>query len=319
MIPVRYLAAIIALLYALGLCAPIHAATSGDKPAPVAVPPAAAKDDPKKIDLNTASQAELEELPGVGEVTAKKIIEGRPYATTEGLSKAGLTARQIDRIAPLVIAMPRAADSRPDKRLPAPQNRAESADTNPRHVPSDSPGIPPARSHRAAPEPTTASTSGKVDLNTASEEQLQELPGIGVAYSKRIVANRPYASVDELNKAGLPVSTLNKIEGLVVVHTSRSARHEIPAAKRERSTADNSEKPSARDTRKTETEAQNTSYKSETEIENASDQGLVWLNTESKIYHRSSSRWYGKTLNGKFVTESEAKQEGARESAENQK
>lgn len=39
----------------------------------------------KKLNINTASQAELEVLPGVGPVTAGKIISGRPYQTIEEL------------------------------------------------------------------------------------------------------------------------------------------------------------------------------------------------------------------------------------------
>jgi competence protein ComEA len=37
------------------------------------------------ININLASQTDLESLPGVGEVTAKKIIDGRPYASVEDL------------------------------------------------------------------------------------------------------------------------------------------------------------------------------------------------------------------------------------------
>ena len=41
-----------------------------------------------KVNINTASQAELEALPGIGAVTASKIISNRPYQQTgELLSK----------------------------------------------------------------------------------------------------------------------------------------------------------------------------------------------------------------------------------------
>ena len=38
-----------------------------------------------KININTASESELDSLPGVGDVTAKKIIAGRPYSDTQEL------------------------------------------------------------------------------------------------------------------------------------------------------------------------------------------------------------------------------------------
>ena len=38
-----------------------------------------------KVNINTATQAELEALSGVGPVTASKIISDRPYQTTEDL------------------------------------------------------------------------------------------------------------------------------------------------------------------------------------------------------------------------------------------
>jgi competence protein ComEA len=38
-----------------------------------------------KININTATMSELDSLPGVGQVTAQKIIDGRPYSTLEDL------------------------------------------------------------------------------------------------------------------------------------------------------------------------------------------------------------------------------------------
>ncbi len=55
-----------------------------------------------KVDLNTASLAALQTLPGVGQNTAKQIIDHRPYASVADLSKSRLPAGTIDRITPHV-------------------------------------------------------------------------------------------------------------------------------------------------------------------------------------------------------------------------
>ena len=38
--------------------------------------------------------------------------------------------------------------------------------------------------------------------------------------------------------------------------------------------------------------------------------GLVWVNTETHVYHKEGTRFYGKTKRGKYVTEQEAIKEG---------
>ncbi len=43
-----------------------------------------------KVDVNNATEEELQELPGIGEVYAKKIIDGRPYKTEADLVNAGI-------------------------------------------------------------------------------------------------------------------------------------------------------------------------------------------------------------------------------------
>lgn len=42
----------------------------------------------------------------------------------------------------------------------------------------------------------------------------------------------------------------------------------------------------------------------------ASNRGLVWVNSDTKVFHRSGDRWYGKTKDGKYMTEPEAVKEG---------
>ena len=52
-----------------------------------------------KINLNTASVADLDTLYGVGPATAKKIIDSRPYAKTEDLvTKKAVSQNVFDRI-----------------------------------------------------------------------------------------------------------------------------------------------------------------------------------------------------------------------------
>jgi competence protein ComEA len=90
---------------------------------------------------------------------------------------------------------------------------------------------PAAKSDKMAPAPKAdskmapadskmapaAAKDAKIDINTATKDELMAFKGIGEKYSDKIIAGRPYARKDQLlSKNILPEATYKKIEANII-------------------------------------------------------------------------------------------------------
>jgi DNA uptake protein ComE-like DNA-binding protein len=72
-------------------------------------------------------------------------------------------------------------------------------------------------SSMAAPAQMAKPATDKLDINTATKDQLKALPGIGDAYSQKIVDGRPYRAKNELvQKKIIPQATYDKIKDMII-------------------------------------------------------------------------------------------------------
>lgn len=140
---------------------------------------------------------------------------------------------------------------------------------------------------------TKVTRTGKVDVNNATEQELEALPGVGAVYAKKIIDGRPYKTKADLVRAGIPQSTVDKIKNTIKfgkVKTTKAHVKTHPKATSKATKHDMIEGPA----------------------KVPPHRGMVWVNKDTMIYHTEGDQWYGRTEHGEFMTEKDAIKFGAR-------
>lgn len=153
-------------------------------------------------DLNTADQAELGQIPGVGPKLAAAIADHR---TANGPFRSVEDLRAVKGVGPKTLEKVRV-----HVRAQAPEGDGAEAG-------------PPVL-ERWKPKPASAGArklqpgDPPIDVNTASLEDLQRLPGVGAITARNIAAARPFRTAADLDRVkGIGPKTMDKIRPFIVV------------------------------------------------------------------------------------------------------
>jgi competence protein ComEA len=146
---------------------------------------------------------------------AKKIMEGRPFKSVDDLSRIkGMTKAKIGAVKDKVTV----AAAKPLPPTPAP------AAAKPAPAPAATPPATPAvekkeaAPSKEAPAATKLAPGEKVNINTASKEDLDKLWGIGDVKSQAIIEGRPYEKIEDIMKVkGIKEGEFGRIKDLITV------------------------------------------------------------------------------------------------------
>jgi len=158
-----------------------------------------------KININTCTVEQLSTVKGIGPRTAEDIINNRPYHTLKQLrSVKGIGEKTFAKIAPfLTVGKPEEFTAEIKEPEPAAKKKSD-------------------RTPSSKSKKSTSALTGKINLNTASSEELQKLPRIGPKAAERIIsyreANGPFQHLEDLmNVKGIGEKTFEQLKDLITL------------------------------------------------------------------------------------------------------
>jgi len=186
----------------------------------------------KRIDINTASKTELATLPGIGPATAAAIIAARPFTRLEQLKDVpGIGEAKFASLRSHVKVSRANASTQTQT-----DDKAQGVATSGYPVGSEAGASPngplpkTSEERRAAPHSSSSdvkdqkdrkfnkSVGGRIDINHATQAELESLPGIGPVKAQAIIEGRPYKNPEDLmNVKGIKQGTFNKIKDQITV------------------------------------------------------------------------------------------------------
>jgi competence protein ComEA len=153
------------------------------------------------IDINTADEKTLESLPGIGKATSKAIVAGRPYKSIEDLKRVkGMSDAKIQALKDKVTVGGAAAST---------------ASTAASQTASSTPKSATEKVSKAA---SKLAPGQRININTATKQEIEALPGIGPVKAQAIIEGRPYDKPEDIMKVrGIKQKIFEKIKDSITV------------------------------------------------------------------------------------------------------
>jgi competence protein ComEA len=176
----------------------------------------------EKVNLNTADEKAIAGAKGVGDKLAKELVKNRPFKTWEEVSKVkGVgSGKKLDSLKK-VLKLTEGVGVTASKTEPVAPAKAAAGASSSSSASSKSSSPSASKSAEKSSAPKLAPGT-KVNINTASKEELDALPEIGPVKAQAIVdyrnANGKFAAPEDIMKVpGIKEGTFAKIKDYVVV------------------------------------------------------------------------------------------------------